>query len=689
MNKFKKALVTVVFLGLIFNLSSNSCFAGNSLSDPKIRALTETLYSSQTAENINSYILLQKKRAKTALLKRDYIEATDAYRSILYFLSKNKKSGDYIEIKKKLEETISKAGFENDNYNRLEVAKNLYLECEYFASAYEFSELLKDNFETATCYEYLGDISQKIDKNRQNAINYYKMALEIEPDNPNVLFKLANILNKMNKGDLALEYYTRAINLSRDPKILKEGIMVFERAIKRHPRYANLYEILGTTYEKAGNFDKTYEYYQKAIYLNPKDIFLKYKLGGLFLETKRYDEAIRIYNIILEDNPYDTQIRAGRAKCYTKLNNTNLAIKDYQIILAIYPNSKQAQFGIYSLLAGQKSLDEIISVFYPLNKSFVADSAFYTNFAELLADFGQNKDAISLYNRAISKDPKKPDAYLKLYELYELNGQDVKAKELLKLAYKNIPSNAQIKEKISGLNSNKNSKKDELALTYIKNGEWEKAIKIYNQIEPKTAQIYISIANCYKNLERHKLASENYKKAIEFEPDNSDIYYFLALSYLDLKSPKLAEATLKKAVELNEKNVKAVKLLNYLSAQNVTGELNEAYNYFDKNDYKTALNKLNTIQKKYPTQAQVYFYRGSIYEKMGNFANAIKDYQTTIQLNRSFSLAYFSLASAYEKYGRGKDALTYWEKYLSLEPNESELVKQAQQKVIELGEKYY
>ena len=173
------------------------------------------------------------------------------------------------------------------------------------------------------------------------------------------------------------------------------------------------------------------------------------------------------------------------------------------------------------------------------------------------------------------------------------------------------------------------------------------------------------------------------------EGKHSDTYYSLALTYLEQKSPKLAQSMLLKAIEEDPKNVKAIKLSNYLRGQIVTDLLNEAYNYYDKKQYEKAINIANEAAKRYPQDAQVYYYRGIILEAMELYQQAVKDYKTAIRLNRSFGLGYYSLAKAYEKMGSGRDALEAYEKYLSGNPREEELIKEAEKKVIELGEKYY
>ena len=692
----RRLLIPLICTSFMLQLGANAqlattCTPKSGFGAQKIYALEQQLRQNEDPDTIKKYVNTQKRRSTYfKIFKRDNIEACDNLRAALYFLRQNKNSQEYKDTLAKLNSLIEKSGFQNDDSNRFEIAKNLFLEGNYYASAYEFEELFEKGYECAACCEYLGDIELKINNDKTCALPYYKKSVEFNPNNASALFKIATILNDINKTDLALEYYTRAINLTDDPEILKKGIAVFTKAVRRKPKNANLYEILGTTYEKTGDYKKTYELYQRAIYLNPKDIFLKYRLGGLLYETKQYPQATRIYDNILRDNLYESQIRAGKAKSLLALGQTNAALKEYQVILAIYPESKQAKYGIYEIFKDKKDPDFIIDNFYPLNEDFKPSSEFYAEFAELITSLdGSNKDAIYLYKKAIEKDPKNANAYLKLYEIYELKGEDSLAAELIKKAHKELPKNEEISKVFFYLNKSTDAKKDELALNYLKKSEWAKAIKMYEQIEPKTSQVYVAIANCYKYLKNYNKAVENYKKALELDGTQSDTYYSLALVYLEQKSPKLAQSMLLKAIELDPRNVKAIKLSNYLRGQVVTNLLNEAYTYYDKKDYEKALNVTNDIVKRYPQDSQAYYYRGVILEAMQMYPQAIKDYRTTVKLNRTFSLGYYSLAKAYEKIGKERDALEAYEKYLSGNPKEEELIKEAEKKVIELGEKYY
>ena len=66
------------------------------------------------------------------------------------------------EAKNNLDLILPKIGGNRSNNDRLEVAKNLYFQKKYFASAYEFSTLLKEGYEPDICYEYMGDIAGKL-----------------------------------------------------------------------------------------------------------------------------------------------------------------------------------------------------------------------------------------------------------------------------------------------------------------------------------------------------------------------------------------------------------------------------------------------------------------------------------------------------------------------------------------------
>ena len=145
--------------GIYFDTASAKCE-----DNKKVISATQSLINYPNQKNIDCYISVMKRRTIIHKIKRDYEALADDCRSILYFLRKDKKSEEYLKYINKLNEANTKLGFKNTQNDRLEIAKNLYLEEKYFASAYEFIELAEEEYCKEICNEYLCDISQKLNK---------------------------------------------------------------------------------------------------------------------------------------------------------------------------------------------------------------------------------------------------------------------------------------------------------------------------------------------------------------------------------------------------------------------------------------------------------------------------------------------------------------------------------------------
>ena len=65
------------------------------------------------------------------------------------------------------------------------------------------------------------------------------------------------------------------------------------------------------------------------------------------------------------------------------------------------------------------------------------------------------------------------------------------------------------------------------------------------------------------------------------------------------------------------------------------------------------------------------------------------DLQKAIELDPSYYMAYYQLGYAYEKIKDERNALVAWERFLSIEPEEKDLIKEIEQKVLLLEKKYY
>lgn len=219
--------------------------------------------------------------------------------------------------------------------------------------------------------------------------------------------------------------------------------------------------------------------------------------------------------------------------------------------------------------------------------------------------------------------------------------------------------------------------------------KYKRVIDGYEAITPKTSQIYLAIANTYKQMGMPKSALQNYKEALKLEPANSNINYDLGLAYLELNSLKTAKNYLAKSISLDKENTKAVNLLAFVNQKIITDTINKAYSDFEKKEYLTALDILGDGLKEFPKNAQMHYYRALVYDAMNRNGAQVIDLQKAIEFDPAFYMSYYQLGVAYEKIGDLRSALVAYERFLSIEPDEKELIDEVQKKVIKLGKVFY
>lgn len=688
-----RELKKIILLFLIFTPAFSFANVGVVKSDglymeDKIKPLEELLYKNQEAElSRDRYIKAMTSRINYYMKdNRDLSLAADDLRALLFFLSKNPTSEKYKETKEKFDKVLNLMGYNSNDSERLELAKALYLEKKYFASAYEFQNLLNSNYESYVVSEYLGDIYQKLNNPKQ-AMYYYQKSVKYHKNNDDVYFKMGLLNLENGQNDSGIENFKTAILLTDDYDIVNKIIQIYSGKLRTEPNNPNYYEILALSYQKINDFDSAYMNFKKALEFAQNDTFIQYDFGKFLQRAGRYSEAIEIYDKILSLNPYESQIRIERAKCYMGLNMQDKALVELQGVLVLYPKSSQAQYEIYKLL-NSSDLSFLPKAFYPLDPPEELTSETLYNIGEFAIENGDNQAGIKFFKSAIEKNPKNDKAYISLYKTYEILGEKEKGAGTIKDAYEKFGANSEVQKLYSDLNKDEITRKTELAMSYIKNDDYSHALQIYKQINPKGVNTYFSIANCYKVLKQPKMAIESLKEAHELFPDNSDICYHLAVLFSEQNSPVTAREFLKKSIELDKNNIKAYKFMAYLDNSEADKILDSCYESFKNKDYNTTLNALTKGIEEFPTASSLYYYRGVVYEESGDDEKALKDYRISVKLAPDNITGYYKLGKILDKLGKEREAMEAYEKLLSIEPP-MEIVNEIQPRLDYLMKKYY
>ena len=137
----------------------------------------------------------------------------------------------------------------------------------------------------------------------------FKIAIKLNPENPDAHHWYALYLSAIGKHEQALKSSRHSLSLSMDPysdigygSILyfshqfDEMVELLEETVKKIPNYAPGYDWLGMAYLQLKQFDKSIEVYRKAVELSDGLAEIKAGLGHAYGMAGRKDEARKVLN---------------------------------------------------------------------------------------------------------------------------------------------------------------------------------------------------------------------------------------------------------------------------------------------------------------------------------------------------------------------------------------------------------
>ena len=179
-------------------------------------------------------------------------------------------------------------------------------------------ELMPNDFEIL--FEY-GNFLYSISKNTE-AEKYYLDALEIEPENILALTFMA--LNKLvlNQLDDAKEYIMKALHINHHHEYIQycAGRIMYARK----------------------EYEDAKRYLVKAVEQNP-DIETQNTLALTYYELEEYQQAINIFNNLLSKFPENLSVLRSLAKCYEKLGDNDKALEYLYKLTDIFAEDEEAQ----------------------------------------------------------------------------------------------------------------------------------------------------------------------------------------------------------------------------------------------------------------------------------------------------------------------------------------------------------
>lgn len=213
-------------------------------------------------------------------------------------------------------------------------------------------------------YKELGLIYEKEYKEYDKAKDNYERSIALNPDDPELLYKLGNLY----------------IHYDNYPKAIEN----FQKAIKLIPDYAEAYRNLGLAYSLSNKTDKAIENYLVAILLEPTDYKAYFNLGNAytskcpfdggmenFFKEKNCKEAITAYETAIKLKPEYIKAYANLAHLYKQRGKIDKAKEYYEKALKVDPKNSIIKEHLESLTIKKPSKEttpKVTSKKNPVNK---------------------------------------------------------------------------------------------------------------------------------------------------------------------------------------------------------------------------------------------------------------------------------------------------------------------------------
>jgi tetratricopeptide (TPR) repeat protein len=388
---------------------------------------------------------------------------------------------------------------------------------------------------------------------------FFQKALEMDPENPAIHYKIAEIYAKNNEFDNALIHALKAQ--------------------ESDPGNKYYYLLLADIYTSKSDFNKAAEVYEDLIKKIPGTDEYLFQVAALYIYQQKYNEALDCYDRIEEKFGINEQITFQKQNILIKQGKLDEMIKEGEKLIHAYPGEAE----------------------------YVADLA-----NKLIAN-DRYEDATQLLNQAIQDFPDNPMILYQMAEVYNKTGKTEAAKEIITKIFDgnefNLQKKMQIVASYFGKELNDADKKYVLGLAgkiieyhpdeadgFALYGDLLQSfdsLEAARQLYLKSLALNPSNLQAWTNVLDYELRNNEIDSvilhaddAITLFPNQSILYYFAGTAHMLKNDNRKATQMLEQGKKLSSSNLRLLSIFN--------GQLGDAYNAlkeYEKSDeaYEAAL----------------------------------------------------------------------------------------------------
>ncbi len=583
---------------------------------------------------------------------------------------------DIVELEKRIEQN-------QDIDTTLLSAKILRAQGELAAAGYDFNKLLNTKYSEIS-HENLTNIYKNLN-NLSLAMDYAKATLDINPKNAKMHFTYGVMLDEARNYEASIEQYNLALEYGdNSPELMEILENKWTQNIVNNPTNAQNYINLGAIYQKQGHFEGAKTQYLKAMQLDSSDDTAYYNLASLYLQQKNYQGAIDTYNKLLIKHPNNTEIIGLKAQTLYDSKRYDEALKQYELISNLDPKNIQAKEMANDIIFNRFQGDKLINYLGTRASENPKNYEAQFNYALELHKNKKYIGAIEYYKKAQSIDPSREETYINLAQIYIEQKDYKKAAEICEKGLMMMPNNKELKGYLADSKSYSMNDEFDNATKLYEQGKYKEAIEQYQKIENETKEVKMALASCYWQMNDYKNANKYYLEVLSLEPNNKDALINSAYAYFSMDDKNSAKQTAQKVLALDKNNKDAQEIISNIEQGQIDEILDTAIAQYEKGEYSNSLASANKYLNKRPDNEYGLYYKALSLDEMKKTKEASWVYKVLIQKHPDFVNAYYSLAVNLDNSENYKDAVSYYDKFISLSKEKNDMTNFATSRSKEL-----
>ncbi len=548
-------------------------------------------------------------------------------------------------------------------------AKILRSQGELAASIYTYTLLFENSKYQSEALRATSDIYKSLN-NLKMAMENARQAISINPKDGMAHFKYAVILDDIDNEDAAIDEYSKALEYSDNNKELLSALQNLWMAKSvQNPKDSQSLINLGAILQKQNQLELARAQYIKARQINPNDPVALINLASVYTALGDYDSALRVYDDILLNNKGDLSARYYKGQLYEKKGDIASAMAQYKEILALNKNDEKASLALNNLLSNLNG-DQLLG--YLKNEAELKSQSYDAQF-KYAFELHKNKKyegAIVYYKKAIGLNPKNPEPFINLAQIFLAQNDVERAKNVIAHGLSMLPDNKDLSDLQDIVQKQAANDIYAKASEFYNAGNYQAALENYLKITYKTPELTTVIANCYYETGNLQKAIDLYKEVLVQEPKNESVMLVLGNILLNSGQEEEGKNYLNKILAQNPNNKEAKQTLDAFNSGKEGTLLDEAISLYENKKYNDSLALLDKIISINSKNAYAYYYKGAVYEDMGNLDNALAEYKKSISSDPNFALGYYMAAVALDNKENYKEASNYYDKYVELKNKE-------------------